>query len=427
MGLTVKRVEKLVRAGVRTKVTDGGADGVRGLMLAVESKTSAAWIFRFQRDGKVYHMGIGSARDVPLASARAKARREREKLADGVNPLALKRAQRATAAAASARTLTFKQAAERYHEAHAAAWTNSKHADEFLSSLERWVYPIMGGMDCALVGKDEVLRCLEQRLPNGEPGTFWHGRTITADRTRGRIERVLDFCEARGYRPAGTPNPARWRGFLDNLLPRPRKVAPVQHMRSLGYGEVPALMSKLAADGSVAAQAVRFIIMTAARMNEAVGGATWAEIDLQNALWTVPAHRMKARREHVVPLSPQVVALLKALPTEADNQHVFISSKTAGTAITGTSVIAALRDAGCTATMHGFRSSFSTWAHERSNFSNHAIELSLAHAVGNQVERAYRRTDLAAQRKKLMEQWGRFCTTPPAAKADVLPLRSRSN
>src|SRR5262249_44344741 len=228
MALTVKRVEKLLRAGVPGKHTDTG--DVRGLMLCIESKSSAHWLLRFQRAGRVRHMGLGSARDVPLAAARTKARRERERLADGVDPLAVKHAERATAAAAAARKLTFKEAAERCHEALAAGWSNPHHANEFISSLRRWVYPHIGNLDVAAVGKDEVLRVLEQRLPDrigkGTDGsTFWVAHSQTADRTRNRIQRVLDWAEARGFRPAGTPNPARWAGFLDQLLAKPRKIA----------------------------------------------------------------------------------------------------------------------------------------------------------------------------------------------------------
>jgi integrase len=264
---------------------------------------------------------------------------------------------------------------------------------------------------------------LEQKLKTGE--TFWVARAITADRTRNRVERILDWAEARGFRSAGTPNPARWRGFLDHLLPKPSRVSPVQNLRSLPYAEVPDLMAKLAADEGVAAMAARFVILTACRIGEALG-ATWGEVDLDKAEWSVPAERMKARRPHTVPLSPQAMALLDQLPREQGNVFLFISSKTVGKALTEITVTRALRHAGCDATLHGFRSSFSTWAHERSAFSDHVIELSLAHSVGTAVSRAYRRTNLPEQRRRLMEQWAKFCTAPViTAKADVVPMRRR--
>lgn len=277
MGLTVKRVERLLRAGVPGKYTDGD---VKGLMLCVESKSSAHWLLRYQRDHKVRHLGLGGARDVPLASARAKARRERERIADGIDPLSVKRAERAAQRQAEARLLTFRQAAERCHAAREAGWSSAAHAAEFLSSLERWVYPHIGSLDVAAVGKDEVLRVLEQKLPNRmgkaeSGGTFWTTKTITADRVRSRVHTVLDWAEARGYRAAGTPNPARWKGFLDQLLAAPRKIAPVKNMAAVPYPEVPAVMAALAADQNVAAQALRFIILTAARLSEAIE-APWS-------------------------------------------------------------------------------------------------------------------------------------------------------
>ena len=421
MGLTVKRVEKLTRAGVPTKVTDGE---VRGLMLCIESKTSAHWLLRYQRDKVTRHMGLGSAGDLTLSAARELARRERERLASGIDPLELRKTERARAAEAALRKLTFRQAAERFHAAKEAEWSSPRYGDEFLSSMARWVYPIFGGMDVAIIGKDDVLRVLEQKHPKLKGGTFWIKRTVTADRVRNRVERILDWSEAHGFRPAGTPNPARWRGFLDHLLPKPRKVSPPQNLRALPYTGVPAVVAALTTDETVAASAARFTIFTTCRIGEALG-ATWDEIDLQKAEWTLPPARMKARREHVVPLSSQAVELLEQLPREEGNKYLFISSKTPGKAVTEMTVTARLRNAGCDATLHGFRSSFSTWAHERSGFSSHAIEMSLAHSVGNAVEKAYRRTTILEQRRKLMQMWGRFVTSPPAAKKvgdNVVPI-----
>jgi integrase len=410
--LTVKRVERLLSKGSPGKHTDAG--GVKGLMLCIEGKASAHWILRYQRNKVTRHMGLGGVHmgqdgveGVTLAAARAKARRERDKLDDGVDPLAVKHAERVTAAAAAAKRLTFKEAAERFHEAHEAGWSNARHRDEFLSSLRRWVYPHIGDLDVAAIGKDDVLRVLEQKLKK-EPGTFWTKRTITADRTRNRVERVLDWAEARGFRAAGTPNPARWKGFLEALLPPPRKVAPVQNLRAIRYQEVPNLMAILAADETVAALALRFLILTAGRIGEVVG-ATWDEFDLDAAEWTIPKERMKGRRVHTVPLSPQVLALLEQLPREDGNPHLFISPTKPGAAIAHSSVEDARERAGCEATQHGFRSCFKTWSDERTNFPSIVAELCLAHRVGNAVEEAYRRTDLVLKRRKLLEAWGTFC------------------
>ena len=423
-GLTVKRVENLLRAGVPGKHTDGD---VKGLMLCVESRSSAAWTLRWQRNGRVRHMGLGSARDLPLASAREKARELRERIARDVDPLDLKRQDRQVRREAEASRLTFKEAAERCHAALEPGWSSRHHSDEFINSLRRYVYPHIGNLDVAAIDKDAVLRVLEQKLPSrikgADGGVFWNAKTITADRVRNRIERVLDWAEARGYRTAGTPNPARWRGFLDQLLAAPRKIAPVKNMRAVPYPEVPAVMAALAADQNVAAQCLRFIILTACRLGEALK-ATWNEVYFEGAEWVIPKERMKGRREHRVPLSPQAVELLKGLYREDGNPYLFISTRTAGAHVVESTLGIALRKAGRSETIHGFRSAFSDWAHERTSSPGIIVELSLAHRVGNAVENAYRRTDLAAKRAKLMQAWGAFCCTPQQQSDKVVSLRA---
>jgi integrase len=422
--LTVKRVEKLLTAGKPGKHTDGD---VRGLMLCIESTTSAHWLLRYQRNHKVHHLGLGGVKDVPLASARAKARRERERIADGIDPLTVKQTDREAQREAEAKRLSFRQAAQRCYEAAAPGWSDPRTGDEFLGSLQRWVYPHIGSLDVAAIGKDEVLRVLEQKLPDrmgrgDSGGTFWNKRSQTADRTRQRVERVLDWAEARGFRPAGTPNPARWKNFLDQLLAAPRKIAPVQNLAAVPFAEVPEVMAALAADQSVAAQCLRFIVLTAARLSEAVG-ARWDEVDLEAAEWTVPASRMKARREHRVPLAAPAIELLRSLYRETDNPFVFISSRVSSAPIAASAIGDALRRAGRKETIHGMRSAFRTFAEERTGLPAIVAEMALAHAVGTAVERAYRRTDLVAKRRKLMEAWAAYCTTPPAASAEVVPLR----
>src|SRR5262249_23738041 len=301
-----------------------------------------------------------------------------------------------------------------------------------INSLQRYAYPHIGNLDVSAVGKDEVLRVLEQKLPSrikGESdGTFWNERAVTADRVRSRIERVLDWADARGFRPTGTPKPARWRGFLDVLLQKPRKIAPVKNMAAVPYAEVPAVMAALATDQNVAAQCLRFIILCSCRLGEALK-ATWDEINLEAAEWVIPASRMKGRKEHRVPLSPQAVELLRSLYREEGNPYLFISSRTPGTHVVESTVTIALRAAGRKETIHGFRASFKTWAEERTNFPGIIVELSLAHRVGNAVENAYRRSDLAPKRAKLMQAWGKYCCTPPVAeekKGKVLTMRGRA-
>jgi integrase len=431
MGLSVKKVQALLRKGVPGKHTDGAnGGGVKGLMLVVEHKTSAYYVLRWQRNHKIRHMGLGSARDLPLVSAREKARELRERIALGTDPLELKRADREAQRQAEAKRLTFKQAAERCHEAAAPGWSNDAHAGEFLASLERWVHPHIGSLDVAAVDKDTILKVLEQpirgrigRVEGG--GTFWTAKTITADRTRQRIERILDWAEARGFRPAGVPNPARWKNYLDQLLAPPRAIMPVRNLAAVPFAEVPGMMIALAADQSAAAQCLRFITLTAARLSEALK-ATWDEIDLTAQEWRVPATRMKRRKPHVVPLAPQAIELLKGLYREETNPHLFISPRAPGIHIAASAIGDALRRVGRRETVHGMRSAFSTWAAERTSFPGIIAELCLHHTIGNAVEAAYKRTDLIDKRRKLMTAWAKYCCTPPAADAGtVLPMRGR--
>jgi integrase len=416
MALTAKRVQRLLTKGEPGRHFDGA-----GLYLVVVSRTAANWERRYELNGKPHWMGLGSARAFTLAEARGRNRRASQLLADGIDPLAEKRARKAALLAAAATRLTFREATERFVAQRDAAWTNAKHAREYRATLERYAWLYLGGLDVAAIDVPHVLAVLEQKVPaeRGHPaGAFWEARTVTADRTRNRIESVLSWCAARGYRPKG-PNPASWSGNLEHVLPAPSKVARVSRHSAVPHGEIPALMAELAKREGVGVKALQFLILTAARSNEVLG-ATWDEINFADAVWTVPATRMKSRREHRVPLAPQAMALLQGLYTESGNPHLFIGARRA---VLGDAAMAAtLRRLGRSETIHGFRSAFSTWAHERTAHSNHTIELCLAHAIGTEVEKAYRRTDLFQKRRAIMEAWARHCCSPPAAGA-VLPLR----
>jgi integrase len=270
-------------------------------------------------------------------------------------------------------------------------------------------------MDVAAIALADVLRAIE---PN------WTTKTITIDRTRSRIEAVLDWCVVRGHRPPGT-NPAKWKGHLDQVLPAVRKVAPRGHHAALPYAQLPAFMVELrGGEEGIAARALEFIILTAARTGEALG-AIWNEIDLGAATWTVPAERMKAKRQHMVPLSPAAHDLLRKLPREEGNPHVFIGST--GGHLGDMTLQRLLKRLGRSdITVHGFRSTFSDWSHEQTAHSTHTIEISLAHAVGNDVEKAYRRGPMLQKRVRLMDDWAKFATSPPAARtkggAEVVPI-----
>ena len=285
-----------------------------------------------------------------LKEARERAKAARQKLADRIDPIDARRDERAKAKAAKAKALTFAQAAQQYHEQHEAEWSNKKHRDQFLRSLMTYAYPIIGDLDVATVGMPEVLKVLEQKVPEaikGNPaGVFWQVRTTTANRVRNRIELVLDWAVVRGHRPQGVPNPARWQGNLSEALPKPGKVAPVVNHRAVPYKEMPELMAQLATHEGVGVKALQFAILTAARRGEVLG-ARWDEIDFDAAMWTVPAERMKGRREHRVPLARHVVELLKGLYTEDGTPYVFVGPRT-GAQLSETALAEALRRAGRT-------------------------------------------------------------------------------
>jgi integrase len=400
--LSAKKVERTTKPGRYP------CGLIKGLLLQVTESGTKSWILRYQLRGDARWLGLGSAADFSLKEARERARQARQLLADGIDPLERKRADEAAAKLAAARKLTFREAAQRYFDQNESKWRSASYRDQFLSTLAQHVYPVLADMDVAAIETGDVLRAIEP---------LWKSKTITADRTRNRIEQVIDWAVVRGHRPPGD-NPARWRGHLDQVLPAARRVAPVAHFKAMDYRGLPAFMAKLRQDDTVAARALEFLILTAARTGE-VTGAKWDEINFTDKTWTVPADRIKAHREHRVPLSAAVIALLKKLPEEKGNPHVFIRLNHMALR----RVMARMGQKGAT-TVHGFRSTFSNWAHEQTAHASHTIELSLAHNVGTEVERAYRRTDLVSKRAALMESWSKYCSTPTKAAGDVIPMRA---
>jgi integrase len=407
--LTAKRVE-------RTKKPGRYACGlIPGLLLQIAKSGTKSWVLRYERDGKEHWLGLGSARIFNLKEARERARRELQLLADGVDPLAAKHAARRAANLAAAKALTFREAAQRYFDQHESKWTNAIHRKQFLSTLGLYAFPVLGDMDVSQITVADVLRALEPH---------WRDKAVSADRTRARVESVLDWCVVRGHRLPGV-NPAKWKSVLDQVLPPPRKVAPVVHHKALDYSQLPALMAELRQLEGTVARALEFLILTATRTAEVLG-ATWPEVDLDNARWEIPPERMKNRKPHSVPLSPSAVALLRQLPREPGNPHVFIGRPGRGLPKMALFNLQRERLAGADgATVHGHRAAFSTYCYEQTSHANHTIELALAHSVGNEAERAYRRSSMYDKRRKLMAQWATFCETPPAKDAGrVVPLRN---
>jgi integrase len=382
MRLTAKRVDHLHKPG---RHPDGD-----GLYLQVTQSGVKSWVLRYERAGRERMLGLGTLRDFSLKEARERARRARQLLADGVDPIDAKRTQRIVP------TLTFRQAVEIYAKLHEQKWTSRR--PQFLSSLRQHAFPILGDLPLAVIDTPAMLRVLEP---------IWISKTETANRVRQRIEAVLDWAIVSGHRPKGD-NPARWKGHLAMILPTPGAIVKVQHHAALPWVEIGAFMGELRGREGVAARALEFAILTAARTNEVIG-ARWSEIDFSAATWTIPADRMKADKEHRVPLSEPAIDLLRNLWTEAGHDLVFIGSQ-AARGLGDRALAEALARTGRTdVTVHGFRSTFRDWAAEVSHYPNHVVEMALAHAIPSAVERAYRRGDLFEKRRALMEDWAAFC------------------
>jgi integrase len=415
MSLTMKKVAKLLRQGVPGRHIDsdsGDPERQRGLYLVVHHRDSASYELRYQLHGSPHWMGIGSARTFSLPEARERARAARQQLADKVDPLEAKRTERAAAKLAKTakkKVLTFRAAAQRYFTQNQSKWTNAAHSREFLRSLERYAFPHIGDMDVAAIKLADVLSVLEPH---------WTTKCITVDRVRRRVEAVLDWCVVREYRPPGT-NPAQWKGHLDQVLPAPRKIAPVQNFKALDYHDLPAFMATLREDDSTTGRGLQFLIHTAARYAE-VTGAKWGEIDIEEATWTIPPNRMKSKRIHRVPLSPQALDLLAQHYDGKPDAFVFIGP--AGGSLSHMALSRVMARLGYKATVHGFRSSFRTWAAEQTNYPREICERALAHVTGSRTEVAYERSDQIVKRRKLMETWSKYCSTPPVA-GKVLTLR----
>jgi integrase len=395
---------------------DGG-----GLYLRVSRTGAKAWVFRYQRDGKRHDMGLGAYPDVSLAQAREKAATHRMRHRDGADPIAARRAERQEQRLAEARGRTFRAVAEEYIARNEAGWRSATHRQQWRNTLAAYVYPRIGDLPVAAIDTGLVVQVLEP---------IWAEKPETARRVRGRIETVLDAATVRGYR-AG-PNPAQWKGNLAHILPAHAKVRRVAHHAALAFDELPEFLAALAERPGMAARALEFAILTAARTGEALG-ARWREIDMATKVWTIPAERMKAGREHRVPLSPAALAVLdrvRPLALTADGTPdpaapVFPGPRRSRP-MSGMALLALLRRMDrADLTAHGFRSSFSDWAAERTGFPREVVEMALAHAIANKVEAAYRRGDLFEKRRQLMEAWGRFCRGP-AARGGVVPLRAKA-
>jgi integrase len=388
---------------------DGG-----NLYLRVAPGGARGWIFRFSRHGRTRDMGLGGFPNITLAAARRIAGRCRELVNGGADPIEQRRAERLASRVAAANTLTFDACACQYIEDHAAAWRNSRHRAQWKSTLAMYASPIFGNLPVSAVDDGLVLRALK---------TIWYSKPETASRVRGRIESVLDWARVQGYRRG--ENPARWKGHLDHLLPNRSKMQRVKHHAAIPYTEMAAFMTALRECNNISARALEFIILTAARTGESLG-AKWGEIDLQNKVWAAPPERMKAGKEHRVPLSAAAVTLLGSLGRDRRGDLLFPGAKP-GRPLSDMAMTMLLRRMGRgDITIHGFRSTFRDWAAEITNFPREVVEMALAHAIPSAVEAAYRRGDLFEKRRLLMQAWANYCAVAVGAEA-VVPLHRNTS
>lgn len=417
---------RLTAKGVEKKTTPGYHGDGGGLTLQITKAGVKSWLYRYMINGKARWMGLGPVHSVSLAEARQKAAEARKLVTEGIDPLEEKDQRKREAELAKARLMTFDQCASAYIQAHSAGWKNAKHADQWANTISTYVSPIIGSLPVAQVDTGLVVKVLTQTDDQGKQ--FWQVKNETATRVRGRIESILGWATTSGYRSGD--NPARWRGHLENLLASISRTQRVKNHPSLEWRRMGAFVHDLRSREGVAARAVEFAILTASRSGE-VRGARWSEIDLHNKVWTIPADRMKAKREHEVPLSSAASALLKKMPKIDGTDLIFPGVK--GQALSDMSLTAVIRRMnvdtptwvdknGDPITIHGFRSTFRMWAAESTNYPRDVAEHALAHQLPDAVERAYQRGTQFTKRAAMMNDWAKFCGTVRGEGGEVVPI-----
>jgi integrase len=381
-----------------------------GLYLQVSKYGTRSWVFRFTLGGKSREMGLGSLNTFTLKEARERARECRQLLAEGVDPIEARQKKRDQIRVAAAKRITFEKAAERYIATHATSWRNGKHRAQWKATLRTYAFPVMGKLPVDAIDLPHILRVLEP---------IWTTKTETASRLRGRMERILAWATVRKYRRG--ENPARWSGHLDEILPSKHRLRQTRHHPAMPFTKLPDFMAELRHARSISARALEFTILTAARTAEVIG-AKWPEIDREAQVWNVPGERMKSHRPHRVPLSTRAVEILQNLPREGDADS-FIFAGSREKALSNMAMLELLRGMrGNNFTVHGFRSSFSDWARERTAYPRDVVEMALAHIVKDKSEAAYWRGDALEKRLRLMEEWARYCLVPEA-NGEVVSLR----
>jgi integrase len=366
---------------------------VKGLHIWVKPNLNKYWIFRYTHQGKQHNIGLGSFPNLTIAEARIKAQEARDELDKGTNPVITKNASRALKETPKTEKISFKEFAHSCIQTKRAEWTNQKHGDQWEYTLEEFAYPIIGDKHLDEITMEDVLEILTP---------IWTTKTETASRLRGRLEWILASATTRKLRSG--INPALWRGFLQTILPAPNKIKTVEHHKALPYRQVPNLIAQLREMDTMGALALEFTILNASRTGEVIGGL---RSEIHDDIWIIPGSRMKAKKEHRVPLcerSLEILAITKV--KDEDSQYLFSRN---GKKLSNMAMPMALRKFDLEATVHGFRSSFRDWVSEETNHPSEVAEMALAHTIANTVERAYRRKDLLEKRRLLLNDWEEYC------------------
>jgi len=405
--LSATEVRRLSHSVSKTTGKDYNAlhpvGGVAGLLLQVTPTGAKSWVYRTYIGEKRRSIGLGGFPDVTLAQARDKARTVRDKIAEGIDPVAEKQEKRRDLLAAQLSTMTFADATRQYMKMKSKEFRDPRQAGQWEGSLELHAMPHIGKVPVRDIELPHIKAVLDP---------IWETKTETADRVRGRIEKILGWCAVHGYR--SNENPARWRGYLDGVFQAPNKIKKKGHHAALSVDALPGFMTDLQKRTGTAARAMEFLILTASRTNEVVGdkrinkpGITWQEIDFKAGVWTIPADRMKAGKAHKVPLTKAAIDLLKEVEPGAPDALVFAGS---GGAIPSNNFLSALlKRMEQTATAHGFRSTFKDWARERTAYADEVSELALAHVNSDATRAAYARSELLEKRRQLMGDWEQYC------------------
>jgi integrase len=408
-----KKAKELSALEVRRLTNPGlhAVGGTAGLLLQVSPVGARSWILRTIVGTKRRDIGLGGFPDVSIAQAREKARELKEQIRQGVDPVAQRKAARASVLAEQAKEITFDESARRYINSIEPQFSNIKQAAQWRSSLNDYASPVIGKLPVGSVDLVMIQKILDP---------IWTTKTETATRVRARMESVLAWATVSGYRKGD--NPARWKDNLDKIMPKPEKLRKRKNFVALPWREAAAFMTNLRQRTGRGAKALEFLILTAARSGE-VRGAKWGEIDFDANLWTIPAERMKNREEHTVPLCADAMKLLRSLPKGRADAFIFPGEKRAQS-LSDVSIAKPLKAMGVAVTVHGFRSTFRDWCAESTNYPNIVAEKALAHTIPNAVERAYRRGELIEKRTKLMADWCKYLNKP-AQFADVVPIRGQ--